>query len=37
MYKCAEIIHIIIEKNLTSVLNVTETTQKSYKFVAKKN
>ena len=32
MYNCAKIIHIIIEKKLTSVLNLTETTQKSYKF-----
>ena len=36
LYKCTKIIHIIIENNLTSVLNLTETTQKNYKFKWKK-
>ena len=30
--KCSKIVHIIIERNLTSVLNLTEATQKNGKF-----
>ena len=37
MYNCSKIIHSIIEKNLTSVLNVTETTQENSSGKKKKN